>query len=82
MHGETRTPWLALIDVPNPGKILRDQEKLTRWSLENTDEHPERHALVHSLNASLDRARRELETACWILDQAINFKPMEGSDAR
>lgn len=72
-----RVPWLGLVDLPNPEAIDRQMRYLSRWLEERPDEHPERRAIVQTLHAELDRVRRELESARWILDQAVNFVPME-----
>lgn len=76
----TRTPWLALVDLPRPEHIERQMGHLARWLEENPGAHPERRAVVQTLHTECDRIRRELATARWILDQAINFKPLEDPD--
>ena len=72
-----KTPWLALTNLPRIGMLESSMDGLQRWLEENPGEHEERRALVQSLHASLDRVRREVLTAHWILGQAIEFKPME-----
>lgn len=72
-----RTPWLALTSPPRPETIECAMVNLRRWLAENPGEHEERRAIVLTAHAALDRVRRELADIQWMVDQAINFTPMD-----